>query len=845
MSFITLKSTLHNNYVSSSESAATWTNNFEVPIVLGPGNTLQLVPCSIKKTLGYTVNSNNNTLYWRIGVGAFDTGTPAQLLSTPYEALQHKVTIANGVYTGDELAVEIAYQLNKSTIIGMFKGLWTCIYTEVAAGSAGTKFDIKWDQATTPPETADINGLLMSPVYDKSVLLPMVGGVTQAGGADALPTPPFQPTNVFKFTTPTNVNSGGQLRQLNTELVATPEGLTASEARAYEELSLGYLGDRSVFANGGAITNIIRPTCYIDDYIWIRAGPVDTIVFSNWNNVLMSTVTGTVVATPPGPVLTNQWKWTITVPALTVPAGPFYMFTDAAGCVGITDDGTKAANEKNSNFGFFKAESDDAVAYSNTAYLVQLDDINTAATPSPSALDPLMTIHADLVMTPLQIVYDTTYIASQTAFVRSSLQNPDNFTDVYQNYSADPGEADVQVNLITNATNTGVKVDIWYMNDQTGIAFPTPGWRNGLQAIAGLDLAGALAAASPGFVFGQSSIRVDIKISSIKDILVTIAHNGPGDDAAGFGTETIITNSGLLAGNLPLRPIEAHYPLRPFLSTGTGLPFVPLAPNPQVGILPYTGNNGGLAQQYIAGQFDTFVTSQDGLDLFNINLNPTTSSLIPPPAGIVGPVDLPFLFKAGNINADDIYFPPAAGSITTISTNDVIENQANIMRLIAFNSIHNETTPAPTHTASSNTDIAPEITGNRSTIQVEVPDFNIESWSGESTDKGRAVGVIPSEEWTTGDRTGVLHYQSQYPRPIDLNLPFSKPFYSLQCRLRDLDGRLVQGLDHSTELVLLVGTSEESKQQKIMDKSMERLANLVANKQESRISQPFDGSRGI
>ena len=181
MSFITLKSTLHNNYVSSSESAATWTNNFEVPIVLGPGNTLQLVSCSIKKTLGYTVNSNNNTLYWRIGVGAFDTGTPAQLLSTPYEALQHKVTIPNGVYTGDELAVEIAYQLNKSTIIGMFKGLWTCIYTEVDAGGVGTKFDIKWDQATVPPETADINGLLMSSVYDKSGLLPMVGGVTQAG----------------------------------------------------------------------------------------------------------------------------------------------------------------------------------------------------------------------------------------------------------------------------------------------------------------------------------------------------------------------------------------------------------------------------------------------------------------------------------------------------------------------------------------------------------------------------------------------------------------------------------------------------------------------------------------
>jgi hypothetical protein len=848
MSFITLKSTLHNNYVSSSESAATWTNNFEVPIELGPGNTLQLVSCSVRKSILYTVTGSNNTFYWRIGVGAFDTGTPAQLLSTPYEALQHKITIANGVYTGNELAVEIAYQLNNSTIIGMFKGGWTCVYTDVGGADKGSKFVIAWTQIGAPPESEDLNGQIMTNVYDLTGLIPIVNGVTQTKGALALPTPPFSPNNGFKFTNPTNVNTGAMIRQLNTTLtfenLGSPVPTSARSDEAYNELSLSYLGDKSIFANGGIITNIIRPVCFIDDYQWVRAGPLADVCFTNWNNNLGVQVTAQASDTPAGPELTLGWTTTLTLPGGTVPAGPLYMFTDSGGCVGISDDPTKSAVEDNCTFGFFKPESTDVPAYSISATLVELTATESSA-PGASIGVPQMTIAADFavfpaVATPFVINYGTTYANSQTGFVRSALQNPDNFKDSNQNYSAAPGDADVQLNMITNPDNTSILIDLWYMDDQTGITFPSPGWRQAAAAITGLDLAGALAAASPGFVFGQSSYRVDIKVDKIKNLMVTIAHNAAGGDAVGWGAETVIAVSGLLVGNLPLRPIEAHYPLRPFISSATGLPF-----DPAITPLPYDPDNNGLAQQYVGGIFDTSVTTQEGLDLQNIKLNPTSSSLIPPAVGAPGPVELPFLLKAGNIDATDIYYPPDPGSDTTISTNDVFENQANIESLIAFEPIYNKRTPAVSHGAESNTELAPELTGNRGTIQVEIPEFNIESWSGRSSDKGRAVGVIPTAEWTTGDITGSLHYQSQYARPIDLNLPFIKPFYSLQCRLRNLDGTVVQGLDNSTEVVLMVGTTEESKQARVMNKAMDRLANLVANRQEAKISQPFDGSMGI
>jgi hypothetical protein len=75
------------------------------------------------------------------------------------------------------------------------------------------------------------------------------------------------------------------------------------------------------------------------------------------------------------------------------------------------------------------------------------------------------------------------------------------------------------------------------------------------------------------------------------------------------------------------------------------------------------------------------------------------------------------------------------------------------------------------------------------TIHVELTDFNIESWSGESSDCDRAAAIVPSERWEEDCDTGVLHYNAPYSIPIDLNVPTTQPYYSLQCRLRNPDVR--------------------------------------------------------
>ena len=127
-------------------------------------------------------------------------------------------------------------------------------------------------------------------------------------------------------------------------------------------------------------------------------------------------------------------------------------------------------------------------------------------------------------------------------------------------------------------------------------------------------------------------------------------------------------------------------------------------------------------------------------------------------------------------------------------------------------------------------------------LHVELPDFNIKSWSGQSSDTGRAIAVIPKEQWTTDESTGVLHYQAQYPIPIDLNLPHSRPFYELSARLRQPNGQLADDLINPTEICLKIGENEESRQSRVMMKAMERMGEIISNSQDRKISAMTDNN---
>tara|TARA_R110002126_G_scaffold97397_2_gene226990 strand:- start:2456 stop:5635 length:3180 start_codon:yes stop_codon:yes gene_type:complete len=155
--------------------------------------------------------------------------------------------------------------------------------------------------------------------------------------------------------------------------------------------------------------------------------------------------------------------------------------------------------------------------------------------------------------------------------------------------------------------------------------------------------------------------------------------------------------------------------------------------------------------------------------------------------------------------------------------------------LLGMPSFWQEPTPAPV--TGFNSSVAP-VVGPRQTIQVEIPEFNVKSWSGGSNDVGRAIGVIPAEQWSKNETltNDTLYYKSDYPKPINLNSQVSQPMYSLSCRLRDTEGKLIQDLQNPTTLTFIIKEGDESKQQRIMNKAMEHMNNTKSNNQDNRIS---------
>ena len=100
------------------------------------------------------------------------------------------------------------------------------------------------------------------------------------------------------------------------------------------------------------------------------------------------------------------------------------------------------------------------------------------------------------------------------------------------------------------------------------------------------------------------------------------------------------------------------------------------------------------------------------------------------------------------------------------------------------------------------------------------------------------MGVIPAEQWENNAELAndTLFYKSDYPKPINLNSQVTQPMYSLTCRLRDTEGRLIEDLKNPTTVTFLVKEGDEAVQQRIMTRALERVSAMKANSQEERIS---------
>ena len=94
--------------------------------------------------------------------------------------------------------------------------------------------------------------------------------------------------------------------------------------------------------------------------------------------------------------------------------------------------------------------------------------------------------------------------------------------------------------------------------------------------------------------------------------------------------------------------------------------------------------------------------------------------------------------------------------------------------------------------------------------------------------------VVPKEQLTQSDSNrNILHYNADFPIPIDLNPPTEQTYYSLTASLRDMEGKFIRSLEAPTHLTLLHERDKKTAMAEAVsnaiEKANERRANIQSN----------------
>ena len=398
-------------------------------------------------------------------------------------------------------------------------------------------------------------------------------------------------------------------------------------------------------------------------------------------------------------------------------------------------------------------------------------------------------------------------------------------------FSLESADCDLLFNLKSNITNNNIQVELFQMT-QTGTAnYPAPGWRTGKTVFSTrpADWQTELPDSAPApatwttFTYGEDVVAMSVVVTGIRTMGIRISHDTAGDGV--FLEDVELINSGQtgMGGQaLTKNAREVFYPLRPIVRLSRGSTF-----------------DGRTVK--IIGTMDTQEVVQTNSDLKSESGgvvetwhdgDPTTQ--VGDGADPANATKFSALFKFGSIDQSQVVL--VNPTLNQVLTRDLQPNTGNVQNVFGFENVYSYPAGNATNATNTETGRVPMTQILEPSLHVELTDFNIQSWSGESGDSTKAIAVIPREQWTTDSTKGTLHWQSQYPQPVELNLTETRTLYTLTARIREPSGELVKDLINPTELTLRIGETSESRQQRVMDKAMEKLAGAISNRQDQRIS---------
>lgn len=399
---------------------------------------------------------------------------------------------------------------------------------------------------------------------------------------------------------------------------------------------------------------------------------------------------------------------------------------------------------------------------------------------------------------------------------------------------------DVSIHLTNNATYTDIGIQVTGFTKAPGTDYPLPNWRNAKNLTPVVNSASwntlarnpanwAQGIGAAQFNYGTDHIRIRLEQYGVRNNRFYISHDKGGDQGWINERQLLQTADTNNAITFTSTIRERLYPYCPtaFLSAGSRFDpatykFFGIFDTERIASVP------GLI-----GSSDATGTSHDPMEESEEELKIQATPVGAPQAALT----LGYIVKAGVVDAANVHIGAETGAgANEISNRSLVPNIANINLVLGLEQCYTFQTGKETNTIESATTISPQTSLQEPSLHVELPDFNIKSFSGESGDTGRAVAVIPKEQWTTDSKSGTLQYVAPYPIPIDLNIPTSMVINEINARLRQPSGEIANDLINPTEICLRLTESDESKQQRIMNNALRQMYSVQSNIQDGKIS---------
>ncbi len=504
MSLITLTSSVNTGDPRPTDPAIIKCH-FSDGITIRKGSEVGLVNMTINKEAVFDVPPDTQ-LVFRIGD------------RTNFQ--QHTASIPAGAYTGSGLATEVALACNNATLIGVYKGGWTCVFDATAQGNKGG-FTLTYNAQATPSASGQ-------------TFVSYAGNLSITNGT---------PAN--KSTIVGTLQGGTDDTQIPPNIATAPKG---------------------IWGDGGVIDHVIAPyfigskTDWDTDFTTTFGGPG---AWQEYDGGVPQNTFDISLTTDPA-IIALGWQYKLT--STTGQPDEYWAFKDNVASQSFwVGDGTGAPGTGDPIFW-----SPNALGVGDGA----LQDVANGGRGSSTGGGKYYAPVAGFWLGPAETL--GYYGVNQVGYVRNNLYNGKTTypgdANAEINGDINNGGFDIQFQVkSTGALSNTLSVSLGQLTGVGGTPFPNPNWRgnsglifNDLNPLT--DFTTRTGATNWATFNTGDHIKLEVKIEGLRKIVCKISHDNFGD--GNFAEHQTLATTGVQS--FVSRIKESHYPLRPVIAKSNG-----------------------------------------------------------------------------------------------------------------------------------------------------------------------------------------------------------------------------------------------------------------------------------